>query len=133
QGRLAGGRPLLTPADLHAPTHARARGDGERAGLEIAVEDSGGEELDALRALDVPLDLAADRDGARPHAAGELRAGVDREVALDVDVPLEAAGDADVPRAVDLAGDRDVGGDHRLLHLARRGPPGGRGRDVRGE
>ena len=37
------------------------------------------------------------------------------EIALDVDVALELAGDADAAAAFDLAFDRDVGGDQRFL------------------
>ena len=47
--------------------------------------------------------------------AGQLGAGLDGEIALDVDVALELAGDAHAAAAFDLAFDGDVGGDQRFL------------------
>ena len=49
------------------------------------------------------------------HAAGQLGAGLDGEIALDADVALELAGDAYAAAAFDLAFDGDVGGDQRFL------------------
>jgi hypothetical protein len=46
---------------------------------------------------------------------------LDRHVALDVDVALEAARDPDVACALDLAFDRDVSRDQRLLRIRTRG------------
>ena len=77
--------------------------------------------------VDVALDLAADDHGRGIDLAGDVRALLDRDVALHVDVALEAAGDADVARALDLALDGDVGGDQRFLGGAgrSRAPDGG--------
>src|SRR5690606_41207169 len=57
---------------------------------------------------------------------------LDGQVALDADVALELAGDADVAGALDLALDGKVGGDQRFLagRLARG--RGGLGRGVGG-
>ena len=61
--------------------------------------------------LDVTFQFAGDRDLVGTHAARQLRAGLNREIALDVDVALELAGDAYAAAAFDLAFDRDVAGD----------------------
>src|SRR4051794_39506881 len=111
---------IVTPPELRPSTHPRPRGDGERSGLEIAVQHSGRQELDLRGVVDIALDLAGDRDRLGPNAAGDFCALLDREVAVDVDVTLESSGDPDMPGADDLAGDRDVSGDNGLLRLARR-------------
>ena len=80
---------FVAPAKLGASAHARARRKGNRTCLEIAGQHTGVEQLDALRAFDVPFDLAADDHGIRADAARELGAGVDREIALDMDVALK--------------------------------------------
>ena len=97
---------LLVPAKFRATAHARASRDGQRAGLQIAVEHACLKKLDAGCRIDVAFQLAANDDGIGAHAAGDLRAGLDREVALNVDVALEVAGDANVAGAFDLAFDR---------------------------
>ena len=56
-------------------------------------------------------------DGVRANAAGQLRAGVDRQIALDVNVALEPPGEPNVSGAFDLTFDRDVGADHRLTRV----------------
>jgi len=128
---------LLAPTEFGAAAHARSGGDGERARLDVAIDDARREQLDLLRAVDVALDLTRDRDRLGPDAPRQLGTLLDREVALDVDVALELAGDADVTRTDDLTGDRDVGaasGDGLSRHQGRRRvqqPDGGRdaGRD----
>jgi hypothetical protein len=97
-------------------------------------------QFDALRFLDVAFQLAGDGDVARAHAAGQLGAGLDGEIALHVDVALEAAGDAYAAAAFDLAFDGDVGSDQRFLasvslsarnHGSRRGRRSGSVSDFR--
>ena len=99
------------------------------AGLEVADEHAGVEQLDALRGFDVAFELAGDDDLLRAHATVELGALLDGQVALDVDVALELAGDADVAGAFDLAFDGQVGGDQRFLDFGfaarRRGMAAG--------
>src|SRR5262249_2930432 len=106
-------RVLFPPPEFSATAHARSGGHGQRAGLEIAVQDAGIEQLDAGRALDVALDLARDRNRVGADAAGQLGTGLDRKVALDVDVTLEPAGEPHMAGAVDLAFDGDVRCDDR--------------------
>ena len=106
---------VVVPAEIGLAAHARAGRDGQRAGLEIADHHAGLQQIDARGALDIAFQFAGDRDLVRAHAAGELGAGLDGEIALDVDVALELAGDADAAAAFDLAFDRDVGGDQRFL------------------
>src|SRR4051812_35046294 len=77
---------LLVPAEFRLAAHARTRGDGERAGFELAVENAGLQQLDARGGIDVAVELAADDDGVGFHSAGQVRTGLDREVSLDVDV-----------------------------------------------
>ena len=65
--------------------------------------------------LDVTFQFAGDRHLVGAHAAGQLGAGLNGEIALDVHVALELAGDAHAAAAFDLAFDGDVGGDQRFL------------------
>src|SRR5690606_23316809 len=106
---------LVVPAEVGLAAHARAGGDGERAGLDVADQHAALLQLDQRGALDVAFQLAGDDHALGAHAAGELGAGLDGQVALDVDVALELAGDADVARAFDLALDGEVAGDQRFL------------------
>jgi hypothetical protein len=60
-----------------------------------------------------------------------MRARLDRQVALDVDVALELSGDADVARAFDLAFDDEARGDdgffrRRIRAILRHHGTGGR-------
>src|SRR5690606_15916419 len=96
-------------------TDARTGGDRERVRLDVAVDRAGFDQLDPGRGLDVAFQFARHVHAVGPHAAGDLRAVLDGQVALHVDVALEAAGDADVAGTLDLALDGQVGGDHRLL------------------
>jgi len=59
--------------------------------------------IDTGGGIDVAIELAADDYGVGLYAAGHVRARLNRQIALDVDVSLEVTGDADMARAVDLA------------------------------
>src|SRR5690606_23982294 len=112
---VAGAGVLLVPAALDVAADARSGGDGQGAGLEVAVEPGAVEQLHALGRFDVAVEVAGDGDLLGAHAAVEPGAALDGEVALDVDVALELAGDADVAGAFDLALDGQVGRNQRLL------------------
>src|SRR5688500_17325052 len=88
--RSRSGRARLSffPPELGVAAHAGAGRDRERSRLQIAVEDTRGEKLDARCGIDVPLQLATDRHRARPDAAGNLRALLDREVPSTFTSPL---------------------------------------------
>src|SRR6185312_14536104 len=73
---------------------------------------------DTCGAFDVAFHFTADRHRVRAHAAGELGPRLDGEVALDVDVALEPPREPNVPGAIDLTFDRDVGRDDGLPRLA---------------
>ena len=104
---------LVFPAEVGLATHARASGDGQRTGLDVAQQHAAFEQFDARRAFDVAFEFTGNDDFLGAYAAGDLGAGFDGQVALDVDVALELAGDADVAGAFDLAFDGDVGGASR--------------------
>ena len=55
----------------------------------------------------LPSSSPADRDGLGFHAAGQLGARLDRQIAFDVHVAFEVTGDANVAGAFDLAFDRE--------------------------
>src|SRR5690606_23349698 len=99
---LAGGGAVI-PAALDVAADARAGGDGEGAGLDVADQHGGRLQLDALGRLDVAFELAGHGHALGAHAAVEAGAAVDGQVAFDVDVALDLAGDADMPAAGDLA------------------------------
>src|SRR5262249_35148099 len=82
---------LFRPPELHAAAHTRSRRHGQGSGFEVAVQDAGLQQLDALSAFDVALDFTGDRHRVRTDAAGQLGSGLDRQVALNVDVTLEPA------------------------------------------
>src|SRR5579862_1331755 len=109
----------VIPAELRLPAQSRAGGNGERAGLHIAHDDTALLQFDERCLLDVALELARDRHPVGANGTGQLGAGFDGEVALDIDVALELAGDADAATAFDLALDRDVGGNQRFLARTR--------------
>src|SRR5258705_10180968 len=56
------------------------------------------------------------------NRSGDLGAGLDGQVAFDIDIALEAAGHANVTSAFDLAVDCETGSDHRLLGFLRPRP-----------
>src|SRR6185312_17251893 len=91
----------VVPAEFGLPPQPCARRDGQRAGLHVADDDARMLQVDQRRLLDVAFELACDRHPVGAHAAGELRARVDDEVTLDVDIALELAGDADAAAAFD--------------------------------
>src|SRR5512142_1448069 len=109
----------IFPTELGLPAKACTGRDRQRSGLDVADDHAALLQFDERRLLDVALYLAGDRDAVGAHAAGQLRADLERQVALNVHGPLEPAGDPYAATAFDLALDRDVRGDQRLL--ARRG------------
>ncbi len=125
------GRAAPAAAKLGAAAHARSGSDRECTRLQVAIQDARREQLDLLRAVDVPLDLARDRHRLGPDAPRQLGTLLDREIALDVHVALELSGDAHMSRTDDLTRDRDLGRNDRLRHVARRDATRRR-RDVRG-
>src|SRR6478672_4730972 len=113
---LAGlGALAVVPAEFSLSAQSRAGGDGQRARLEIADDHRGLQQIDQRSFLDVAFELAGDRDLVGAYGAGQLGAGLDREIALDIDVALELSGDPDAAAALDLALDGDVRGNQRLL------------------
>src|SRR5579864_293141 len=124
------GAALDVVPELHLPAHTRACGNRQRSGFDVAVDDARLEQLDALGVLDVADELTAHAHDARLDVALEARARIQAHVAIDLHVALEAAGDAYVTRACDLAFDSEVGGDDRFFHfLARRRTAGHFGAD----
>src|SRR5690606_7504770 len=119
----------VVPAALDVAADARAGGDGQGAGGDVADDHGGGLQLDPVGGFDIALELAGHGHALGAHATVEARAAVDGEVAFDVDVALELAGDADVAAAGNLALDGEVGGDDRFPGLRRgrrrRGTAGG--------
>jgi len=98
----------------------------EPAATVSTADHAGLEQLDARAGGDVALDLAAHHHRGGVHLPGDVRALLDGDVALHVHIALEAAGDAHVTGALDLALDGDVGGDQRFLgRTRRRGLTGG--------
>src|ERR1700704_5523155 len=113
---LAGfGALAIVPPELGPAAHAGAGCDCHRAGLQVADHCAALQQIDMRGFLDVPLELAGDRDLVGAYAAGQLGAELDGEIALDVDVALEIAGDPYTSPTFDLALDGDVGSDQRLL------------------
>src|SRR5688572_4210401 len=98
---LAIARRLVLEAEVDLAAHARARRDGDRAGLDVADDLAALQQLHALRRFDVAFQFAGHDDLARAHAAVDLGADLDGQVAFDVNIALEAAGDADMARALD--------------------------------
>ena len=127
---LAGFRALaVVPPELGLTAHAGAGCDRQRTGLQVADHHAGRQQFDVRGFLDVAFQFAGDRDLVGAHAAGQLGAGLDGEIALDAGVALELAGDAYAAAAFDLAFDGDVGGDQRFLAgQAGVGACDGRGR-----
>src|SRR5690349_14840612 len=82
------GPALAFVAELHLAAHARARSHGERSCLDVAVDDAGLEELDALGVLDVADELAAHAHDARLDVPFEPRARIQAHVAIDLHVAL---------------------------------------------
>src|SRR5262245_20299917 len=107
------------PAELDLAAHLRASGHRQAAGLQVADQRAGFLQLNATLRDDVPAHLAADVHGVGLDLALDGGAGLDRQLTLHVDVPLEAPGDPDVPVAFDLALDREAGGQDGLGELAR--------------
>src|SRR5690606_6963566 len=110
-----GGGAALFPAELGLAPHPGTCRHGEGTGLEVAVEHAALQQLDPGGRVDVALQLAGDGHGVGPDAAGDLGTHLDGEVALHVDVALEAARDADMAGTLDLALDGEVGCDQRFL------------------
>src|SRR3546814_12052261 len=75
-------------SDVGLAAHARAGGDGERAGLDVADQHAALLQFDLRGAFDVAFQFAGDDHALGTHATGELGAGFDGQVALDVDVAL---------------------------------------------
>src|SRR6185312_6517425 len=76
----------VVPAELGLAAHARTLGDAESGGFHVAGQRAG------------------DGDAFGAHAAVDLGAVLDGEVAAHVDVALEAARDAHVTGALDQIG-----------------------------
>src|SRR5439155_2964646 len=94
------------PAECNVASHAGPAGNGERTGLEISIQNATCEQLDARRAVDVSFQITADGDCAGPDRSGDLGAGLDGQIAIDIHITLEAASHANVAGSLDLAVDR---------------------------
>src|SRR5262249_54468221 len=116
-GVALGAPSLAVVAKLDLAAHARAGGHGQRARLDVAVDDARLEQLDPLGVLDVADQLTGDADHAGLYVPFQARGGIERHVTLDLHVALELAGDAHVTGTDDLALDGQIGGDVRLLHV----------------
>src|SRR4029078_9094187 len=119
----------FAPATLGLAAHPGSGGNRQRARLQVAYDHAGREQIDMRRFVDIAFQLAGDRDLAGAHAARQFGAGLDSQVTLDADVAFEFSRDAHAAAALDLAFDRDVGGDQRFLRRrARVGAGHGRAR-----
>ena len=126
---LAGFRAVaFVPAELGLAAHPGAGRNGHRAGLEIADHRAGRQEIDARGFLDIAFQFARDRDLVGANTAAQLGACLDGEIAVDIDIALETAGDAYAAAAFDLALDREVVGDQRFLPGAGTAAAGGTAR-----
>src|SRR5258708_31867031 len=107
--------------------HPRSGGNGDRSGFQFADDDSAFQHIHSLGGLDIALQFAADDDDAGQNLPGQVSAGFDAEITVDANIALEAASNFDVAGSLDLAFDRQIGGDYRFSAL----DPGSRGRTAR--
>ncbi len=121
--QLHRGMLLIVPAELDMTAHAGARGYRDRGGLYIADDDARCEHIELLGGIDVALKFAADHDHAGAHLAFEPGARINAEIAIDLDIAFEAAGDAHIAATDDLAFDGQFGSNDRFCtrRAARRG------------
>src|SRR4029453_13122028 len=103
--------------EFNFAAHPRASGYRQRARLQVACQHARGRQIDRVRGVDVAFELAADDHGLRAYLTGQLRARLDRQVALYVYVAVESSGNSYVATALDLAFDRESGCDHGFLQL----------------
>jgi len=84
----------VVPAELGLTAHAGACHDRQGTGPEVANHHAGLQQIDARGFLDIAFQFTGDGDIGGAYAAGQLGAGLDRQIALDFDVAFELAGDA---------------------------------------
>src|SRR5258707_10737120 len=99
------------------PAHARAGRDRDRSRLHVADDDAPFLYIDPLGGFDVALKLAADHDDAGQDLAGKMGPRLDAEIAVDTNIPLEAARHTYISRPLDLALDRQIRGNDRFAPL----------------
>src|SRR6202050_2006801 len=87
---------LLFPAVFNVAAHARAGRHRDRPCLHVADDDAHFQYIHPLCGLDIALQFAADHDDARQDLSRQMGAGVDREITVDADIPLEPAGHAHI-------------------------------------
>src|SRR5262245_6820289 len=113
-GRVEGLDFSFLPAELDLAAHLRPGRHGEASRLEVTDQRPGLLELNPRVRNEVTAHLAADQHGVGLDLAVDGRAGLDRQLALHVDVALEASGDPDVAVAFDLPLDGEARGEDRL-------------------
>src|SRR5262245_930078 len=84
------------PSELDLPAHLRAGGHRAAAGLQVADQGARLLQLDSALGDDVPAHLASNVHGVGLDFALDGSARLDRQLALDVDVALEATRHPDV-------------------------------------
>src|SRR5678816_1387027 len=78
---------------LHLALEEGAFGDDDARGRDVSFERAGGQNFDALSALDVPVDLAGDAHRARRDLPANRAAGADHRAAVDAQLAFELAVD----------------------------------------
>src|SRR5262249_7854690 len=110
-GRVQGVAFPFLPAELDLAAHLRPGRHREAPRLEIADQRARLLELDPGICDEVTTNLAAHQHRVGLDLAVDGCAGLDRQLTLDVDVSLEAAGDADVAVPLNLSLDGEARGE----------------------
>jgi len=114
------GRFRRVPAELDLAAHARTSRHRQRRGFEVADQLAVRQEAHMSGCIDVPVDYAGDGNVGNVNLGVNLGALFDEEVALNVDIAFEFAGDANIGIAFDLTFDGDSRAKHRFAPFFRR-------------
>jgi hypothetical protein len=98
----------FVPAEFDLAAHARSRCHGQGTRLEISHQQTRLQKFHTGCCVDVPLNLAGNYYGLSPNLSADMGALFYRQITFNVDIPLEAAGDADVACPFDFPLDGQV-------------------------